>query len=148
MEIAINIVAAEEDQFRDVGESSSPLDEWSGIEAGGLDTVRVAVIHSVVTGDSLHDALDLYEPVYVAEGDNGNEVVVLQLAGNFLERLAELDEDALESVADELVASEEFEKGRYDPEDILEMLSALSDLAQLAESQGQVLFIWMNLRRD
>lgn len=148
MEIAINIVAAGEEEYRDVGDSQSPLDEWSGIQASGLDTVKIATLHSVITGDSLHQALDLYEPVVVNESDDGSEIVVLRLADDLLEQLAELDEDALESAASELATTEEFESEQRDPEDVLELLAALSELAQLAESQGQVLFVWMNLQRD
>jgi len=147
MEIAVNIISADEDEFRDVGDSAVPLDQWTGIEANGLDTVKLATIHSVVTGDSLHEALDLYEPIYVAEVDEGREILVLQLADDLLERLVELDEDAMEGLAGELAMSEEFEGEQRDPEDVLELLAALSELAQLAEAQGQVLFVWMRLER-
>jgi hypothetical protein len=141
MEIVTNIVAAEEDEYSSVGESACPLDEWSGIEAPGLDTVKIATLHSLLTDDSLQLALDLYEPVFVAE----NETIVLRIADELMEKLAELDEDALESVAGELAATEEFENEQWDTEDVLAQLTALADLAQLAESQGQVLFVWMCL---
>jgi hypothetical protein len=132
MEFATNIVAAEEDEIAAIGESTSPLDEWSGIEAPGIDTVKVATLHCLLTGDSLQAALDLYEPVYVS----ASETVVLRIADDMLEKLAALDEDQLENIAGELAATDEFEDEQWDVEDIQ---------AQLTESQGQCLFVWMFL---
>jgi hypothetical protein len=144
MEFMTNIVAAEEDECMAVGESSCPLDEWSGIEAPGLDTVKVAILHCLLTGDPLQMALDLYEPVYVTE----SETVVLRIAEELLEKLAVLDEEALENVASELAATEDFESEQWEPDDVLAQLTELADLAQLAESQGQALFVWMSLVQD
>jgi hypothetical protein len=144
MEFMTNIVAAEEDEFTAIGESSCPLDEWSGIEAPGLDTVKVAILHCLLTGDPLQLALDLYEPVYVTE----RETVVLRIAEELLEKLAVLDEEALENVASELAASEDFESEQWEADDVLAQLTELADLAQLAESQGQALFVWMSLVQD
>ncbi len=144
MEFMTNIVAAEEDEYTAIGESSCPLDEWSGIEAPGLDTVKVAILHCLLTGDPLQLALDLYEPVYVTE----SETVVLRIAEELLEKLAVLDEEALENVASELAASEDFESEQWEADDVLAQLTDLADLAQLAESQGQALFVWMSLVQD
>ena len=139
MEIVTNIIAAEEDESVAVGESSCPLDQWSGIDASGLDTIKIATLHTLLTGDSLQMALDLYEPVHVAE----NETIVLRVAYDLVEKLAELDEEGLENVAGELAATEEFESEQWHVEDVLAQLTELAELAQLAESQGQVLFVWM-----
>lgn len=144
MEFMTNIVAAEEDEYTAIGESNCPLDEWSGIEAPGLDTVKVAILHCLLTGDPLQLALDLYEPVYVTE----SETVVLRIAEELLEKLAVLDEEALENVASELAASEDFESEHWEADDVLAQLTELADLAQLAESQGQALFVWMSLVQD
>ena len=144
MEIVTHIVAADDDEYQAVGDSINPLDEWSGIEAPRLDTIKIATLHSLLTGDPLQVALDLYEPVYVAE----NETVVLHIADELMEKLATLDEDELENVAIEVAATEEFETEQWDTEDIQEQLILLGDLAQLAESQGQALFVWMCLLQD
>ena len=139
MEIVTNIVAADEEEYSSVGESGCPLDEWSGIETLGLDTVKIAVLHSMLTGDPLQIALDLYEPVYVSV----RETIVLRLADEVLEKLAGLDEEGLENIAAELAATEAFEREQWGVEDVLEQLTSLAELAQLAESQGQALFVWM-----
>ena len=63
-------------------------------------------------------------------------------------RAAVLDEEALENVAIELVATEVYEEEGMDPEEVQNSLIALVELAQLAESQGQTLFVWIRLLQD
>jgi len=139
MHVVTIVLAAEEDELSSIGESNAPLDQWSGIEATGLDTLKVATLHCLLTGDSMQMALDLYEPAYVSAG----ETVVLRLADEVLEKLASLAGDAMKDVASELALTEEFERALWDAEAVLEQLTELSGLAQLAESQGQVLFVWI-----
>ncbi|MDP3514007.1 MAG: hypothetical protein Q8S20_14795 [Sulfuritalea sp.] len=140
MGILTNIVAAEEDEYAAIGESLRPVDEWSGIERRGIDTAKIATLHCLLTGDEFEEAVGSYEPVYVA--DEG--AVVLRIADEVLERLAALDEDALELVAEDLAATEEYEMEQWDAADVQAMVFELGDLARLAESQGQVLFVWMH----
>jgi len=138
--ILTNIVAAEEDEYEAIGESLRPLEEWSGIERRGIDTAKIATLHCLLTGDELDMALGAYEPVYVG----GEGAIVLRLADAVTERLATLDEEALELVAGELAATEEYEVEQWDADDVLAMVMDLADLARLADSQGQVLFVWMH----
>lgn len=140
MAILTNIVAADEDEFASIGESLRPLDEWSGIERRNIDTAKIATLHCLLTGDEFELAASIYEPVYVS----GEGVLVLRLADEVLEKLAVLDEDALERVAEELAATEEFEMEQVTAEDVLALVMDLAELARLAESQGQVLFVWMH----
>ncbi|MDP2135912.1 MAG: hypothetical protein Q8J99_20095 [Sulfuritalea sp.] len=140
MGILTNILAAEEDEYEAIGESLRPLDEWSGIERRGIDTAKIATLHCLLTGDEFDMAISAYEPVYVS----GEGAVVLRLADEVMERLAALDEDALERVAEELAATEEYEMEHWDVEEVQAMVMELADLARLAEAQGQVLFVWMH----
>ena len=134
------VVAAEEDEGASVGDSNQPLNEWSGIEIPGLDIPKFAMLHCLLTGDLLDVALDAYEPVYVSASNS----IVLRVADAMTEKLANVDDDALEAIAAELVATEDFERDHPDLEDVLDLLNELVGLAQLAESQGQVLFAWMH----
>ena len=138
--ILTNIVAAEEDEVQSVGESLRPMDEWSGIEKRGIDTAKIAIFHCLLTGDELDQALGRYEPVYI--GSEG--AVVLRIADEFLDRLASFEDEALERVAEELAATEEFEMEQWDPDEVLDLVTELADLARLAEAQGQVLLVWMH----
>lgn len=140
MSLLTNIVAAEEDEVVALGESLRPLDEWSGIERRGIDTAKVAMLHSLLTGDDFDLAASFCEPLYIgAEG-----AVVLRLADEVTEKLATLDEDALDQVAAELSATAAFELEGWPEEEVHALVMDLADLAQLADSQGQALFVWMH----
>ena len=140
MEMLVNIIAAEEDEIASVGESLEPLEEWSGITRRGLDTAKIVMLHCLLTGEDLDLALSLYEPVYVAE-ESG--ITQLRLADEAMEKLAGYDEEALDLVAAELAATEEFEPGPWDEDEVLALVMDLADLARLAQSQGQALLVWM-----
>lgn len=140
MGILTNIVAADEDEFESIGESVRPMDEWSGIERRNIDTAKIATLHCMLTGDEFELAVSVYEPVYIA----GEGALVLRVSDEVLEKLATLDEDALERVAEELAATEEFEMEQWTAEDVQVLVMDLAELARLAESQGQALFVWMH----
>ncbi len=140
MNLLTHIVAAEEDEVVAIGESLRPTDEWSGIERRGIDAAKIVMLHTLLTNDDFDIACALYEPMYVSsEG-----AVVLRLADSVTEKLAELDEEALEHVAEELAATAEFEMEGWPEDDIQSMIMDLADLAQLASAQEQALFVWMH----
>lgn len=141
MGILTNIIAADDDEIEAIGESQNPADEWSGIAMRDVDTAKIATLHCLLTGDPFDEAAAYYEPVYISAAEG---VLVLRLADAVMERLVELDEDALDAVAAELAATEEFESEEWEEEAITAMLAALVDLARLADSQGQALFVWMH----
>ena len=140
MNILTNIIAADEDELEAVAGSEHPVEEWSGIERRGIDTAKIATLHCLLTGDEFDQAVGAYEPVYVA--DEG--AVVLRIADEVMEKLATLEEEMLERVAEELAATEEFEMEDWDAEEVQALVMDLADLARLADSQGQVLFVWMH----
>jgi len=106
-----------------------------------VDTAKIATLHSLLTGDLFDDAIAHYEPVYVSDAEGA---LVLRFADELTERLAALDEGVVDAVAAELAATEEFEVTGWEGEAIAAMLADLADLARLAESQGQVLLVWLH----
>lgn len=140
MGILTNIVAADPEDVAAIGESLQPLEEWSGIQRRDIDTAKMATLHALLTGDDLDQALYQYEPIYAG----GEGALVLRVADDVVDKLANLDEDALSRVAEELSATEEFELEQWDTDDIEDMVMELAELAQLAQSQDQSLFVWMH----
>ena len=141
MGIVTHVIAAEEDEIEAIGESLHPVDEWSGFELRDLDTAKITMLHCLLTGDLFDDALAHYEPVYVSDAEGA---VVLRLADEVMARLAELDEEPIEQIAVELAATEEFESEAWEEGVLAALLAELDDLARLAESQGQALFVWIH----
>lgn len=141
MGLLVNIVAADEDEVEDIAASIHPVDEWSGIEARDIDVAKLATLHCLLTGDDLDEAYSANERV-VAAGEGGS--LVLRIPDVVMEKLAGLEEEALERVGEELAASEEFELTDWPLEEVQALVVELAEIARLAESQGQGLFVWMH----
>ena len=141
MGILVNVISADEDDLDAIGESEHPVDEWSGIEARDIDRLKFISLHCLLTGESLEEAELSYEPVYVAGGDGS---IIFRIPDELTQKLARLEEEALEAVGEELAASEDFETSHVAVEEVQSLLMELADLARIADSQDQHLFIWMH----
>lgn len=141
MGLLVNIVAADEDEIEAVGVSQRPVDEWSGFEVREIDTGKLATLHCLLSEDDYEAAVSAYEPVFAA-GDEG--VYVLRIPDDITLKLAEMEEDALDQVGEELAATEEFELQHWDVEEVQMFITQLADLARIADSQGQSLLVWMH----
>jgi hypothetical protein len=140
MGILTNIVAASDDDIAALCGSLHPIDDWDGIERRDIDATKLAVFHSLVTGDELGQALYLYEPIC----DNEAGLMVVRIADFVVERLVAFDEEALECIAIKLAATEEFELTEIDLDEVHDWVLAMAALAQLASSQDLSLFAWMH----
>ena len=141
MGILTQIVAADEHEAEAIGESLDPKSEWSAVERRDIDIPKIATLISVPTGDLYDDAVVLCEPIYISPAEGA---FVLHFSDIARERLAELEEEAIEVIALELAATEEYEYAELDHADLLEWLIELAELAQTADSQGQSFFVWMH----
>ena len=119
MALVTNIVAADEDELVAVGESMSPLEQWSGIEAPGMDTEKITMLHCLVSGDQYDAARILHEPVYVAESG----AVVLRIAVGVVDKLATYDDEALLAIGEELESTEDLYREAWATGDVQSMLS-------------------------
>jgi hypothetical protein len=142
MQVLTNVVIGDANDAEAIGESLCPIDEWRGCEIKGIDLAKFAMLQAVLTGQTFDEAYDEYRPV-VAASDEGPWV--FRFPGASLEKLAALEEEALEQVGEELAATEEFEQSGYPVEAVQAVLEELSDLAKVCVSQGKTMFIWMSL---
>ena len=141
MSVTTAVLAALPEEIEAICASVQPLNEWSGIELPGMDLGKIAALHSLLTGEPLAAILDAYEAFLVGQ----DEVFVFRLADEMVERLLDCDEELLIPVANELVAGEDFEDESWDPEDLAAVLFEVAELAALAESQEQQLYVWMRI---
>jgi hypothetical protein len=141
MGILVNVISADEEDLESIIASQHPVDEWSGIEARDIDRSKFITLHCLLTGDGLEDAVYFYEPVF-ADFEDGP--IVLRIPDELTEKLASLEEDALEIVGEELAATEDFETSDFPLEEIQALISEMAALARIADSQTQTLFIWMH----
>jgi hypothetical protein len=131
MHIVTHFLVAPEEDIADIGEATQPLKSWRGIERRGVDSEKLVMLHSLLTDDAFDLAVSFYEPVYVS--DEG--AMVLPLAARLLDALTDLDEESLETLAEELAASESFELEGWPVDEVHDLLIDLADLAQQAAGE-------------
>ena len=140
MGLLVNIVIADEEEIEDIAAAEHPVEEWSGIEARDIDTAKLATLHCLLLDDGYDEALGAYEPVFASDED----VLIVRIPDELVDKLALLEEEALDQVGEELAASEEFEMNGWPVEEVQALLVEIGELAKLAESQGQAMFVWMH----
>ena len=96
MGILTQTVAADEHEAESIGESLDPKSEWSAVERRDIDIPKIATLISVLTGDLYDDAVVLCEPIYISPAEGA---FVLHFSDIARERLAELEEEAIEVIA-------------------------------------------------
>ncbi|MDD5241801.1 MAG: hypothetical protein PHG47_08800 [Sulfuricella sp.] len=135
-----NIVIGEPDEIRDIGESLSPLEDWQGMEANDISLEKLAMLQSTLTGQTFDEAFEEFRPLFTAS-DEGPWLI--RFPHGSVRDLAELEEDALERIGEELAVTEEFEIDEWAAEAVQDFLAELSQLAGNAIDQEKTLFIWV-----
>lgn len=140
MQILMNIVIGEPDEISAIGESLSPLDDWQGMEANGLSLEKLAMLQSILTAQTFDEAFDEFRPLFTASEEGP---WLIRFPHSSVRQLADLEEEALERIGEELAASEEFENDEVAADEAQDFLIELSQLAGNAVDQDKTLFIWV-----
>ena len=140
MGMRVNVVVADAEDAAAIIESEKPAGEWKGFEAHGLDQAKFAMLHALLSGELFDEALDECGPLHAAS-DEGPWL--MKLPEDSVAHLAELEEDALDRVGEELAATEEFEEDGWSAEEVKGFIIQLADLAGVAMAQGRAMFVWM-----
>lgn len=140
MSVLANIVMADAEEADAIGESSRPAEDWRGVEVKGLDAAKIAMLQSILTGQTFDEALGEYDPIYAA-GEDGPWVI--RIPDELVERLAALEDEVLEPIGEELAATAEFEMDGWPADEVQMVLAELAALAGIAANQGKALFIWL-----
>ncbi len=140
MGMLVNVVVADGEDAGAIIESEKPVEDWKGFEANGLDQAKFAMLHALLTGELFDEAMADCGPLYAAD-DEGPWL--MKLPDDAVARLAELEEDALDRVGEELAATEEFEEDGWSVDEVKGIVTALADLAGVARAQGRAMFVWM-----
>ena len=139
MDISTNIVIGDISDVAEIGESSWPIENWRGFEIKGIDSTKIATLHAMLTGQTFDEAFGEYLLAYEAT-EEGPWVV--KIPDEPMERLAVLEDDALERVGEELAATEEFESAGWPVEEVQIFLAELTALAGVAIMQRKAMFLW------
>jgi hypothetical protein len=128
---------------RRVCDSKCPSREFNGLDAKGIDTVKLGELHAVLTGGE-------YDPSFISESlcDGGEEGPwVFEVPPDLVQRLAGLTPDQLTEAGTKWAAIEVFSP-RYDnwpTERVRQVLGDLAALCRRAAGEGKSVLMWMCL---
>jgi hypothetical protein len=143
MGVLTDFVVAERTEAHLVGQADVPSEAFRGIDAKGIDQVKMATLYAILTGTD-------YDPDFLAADDSflytGSEdgPWVQAIPDDMVRRLAELLPHQLSVIAEHWLASEEFDPrySNWSPEAVTWFLGEIRDLSRVAISEKKTLFMW------
>jgi hypothetical protein len=135
------IVAPPVDAER-VGRASLPDASIPSVDVKGIDTVKLGVLHEILTGTSFDELLEQYDPAYEGS-DEGPWVFVLP--AELVASLAKLDSGDRRTVAAKWAQAEEFALDGWSLSDVATGLDVVCEQACAAVSAGKALLLRMSL---
>ena len=142
MGVLSDLVVAPETDAQRVAEALVPSKAFGGIDIKGIDTVKFATLHAIVTKRTFEDVLPEYDPA-VQVSDEGPWVT--RIPPELVAALAALTADERDRVAAVWAKTDEFRLDRWDVGHVAAGLDAICRLAKKATGAGQALFLWMSL---
>jgi hypothetical protein len=142
MGVLTDLVMADEQEANRIAESHYPLGEYPGIDIKGIDSVKLNVLHGILTSKTFEELLPQYDPI--AEASEEGPWVFL-LPHELVELLSLLDDVEVKEVAMKWGGTEEFQLAGWDQPAVIEVLKAIADLARRSVSEKKHLFAWMSL---
>jgi hypothetical protein len=121
--------------------AGNPAHSFAGIDIKGIDSVRLAELHAVVSGTKVKALLDQYEPLPLTPDD---ERWLFRVPAALTEALAVLAPEQREDVARRWAQCESMASDDWG-NDVCEVLDAIADLASRTIASGKGLFLWMSL---
>jgi hypothetical protein len=143
MGVLTDFVVADRSDARRVCDASCPSREFAGLDAKGIDTVKLGKLYAILVGGK-------YDPSFISGpvcdgGEEGPWVFVVP--PDLVQRLAGLAPHQLAQVGEKWASVEEFSP-RYDNwpiERVQKVLGDLSALCRQASNEGKAILMWMCL---
>lgn len=138
-----DFVIANRVDAQDVCDSDCTSRDFFGLDAKGIDTVKLGVLHSILTGDE-------FDPSFMGNllcsgGEDGPWV--MEVPAELVQRLAGLDRDLLRSVGAKWATTEEFSPrlDNWSPDAVQQILHDLAALCSRAVEEGKAMLMWVCL---
>jgi len=139
-----DFVVVDRSEAQRVCDATCPSEEFSGLDAKGIDTVKLGTLYAVLTEIEFDSAFMSGDPL-ASGGDEGPWVV--EVPADLVQRLAKLDAKQLAAVAAKWAKTEEFSP-QYDnwpAEAVHEVLAELVKLCTQAMAARKSVLLWLSL---
>jgi hypothetical protein len=143
MGVLTDFVVANRGDAQRVCNSTCPSQEFAGLDAKGIDMVKLGELHALLTGGTVNRSF--MGKSICSGGEDGPWV--FEVPPDLVQRLVCLDTRQLVSVGERWAATEEFSP-KYDnwpTEAVQQVLRDLAALCKRANDEGKAVLMWMCL---
>ena len=146
MGVLTDIVLAGTNEAKKVEASDGPSREFPGIDAKGIDQVRMGTLYAILTSTE-YDPGFMLDEESVIEPDDEDGPWVQIVPQEMVLLLSELPDAGIPAVADQWSKTEEFqpEYSSWSQEDILKFLEQIRSLSKKALTDNKTMYMWMCL---
>lgn len=137
------LLVADEREARSVAAAPAPLGRWPGLDAQGLDQVKLALLWALLAGEPFRDELVLeFAPLEEVSADGP---WVFRVPPALVAALADLEAPRAAELAARWAACEELELDGWEPAAAGAMLDQLRGVARAAGAAGKPLLMSVSL---
>jgi hypothetical protein len=141
--VVSEIVMADDADAEAVAEDAAPSRRWPGLDAGGLDQVKLAILWAILSGGELRDALvEAFTPLAEVSADGP---WVFRVPSDLVAALAGLEAGRAGTVAAAWSGAEELQLEDRDPDDVRRLLDGLRGVARAAQAARKPLLMRVSL---
>jgi len=146
MGVLTDFVVADLNEAQKVGESGAPYKEYNGIDAKGIDQVKMGTLYAILSGTEYDPEFLTSEESFLYTGSEDGPWVQ-HVPNTLTSLLAKLSADDIPRIAEAWGKTEEFDPSYsgWSLEDINAFLLEISKLALLAIHENKALLMWMCL---
>jgi len=144
MGVLTDFVVVDRRDAQRVCDSACPSKDFTGLDAKGIDPVKLATLYAVLTDTEFNPSFISGDPLATG-GDEGPWV--MEVPPDLVQHLAKLDTNGVAAAAAEWAKTEEFSP-KYDnwpAEAVHEVLAELAELCGQAVAAKTSVLMWMSL---
>lgn len=142
-DVTTQIVMADEREAAELAEDASPCGRWPGIDAPGVDQVKLAMLWDLVSAEDGGDhRLDAFAPLEEVSPDGP---WVFRVPAPLVAALAALEVARAAEVASAWAATDELQVDGWEPEDVRQLLDGLRGVARAAGAARKPLLMRVSL---
>ena len=135
-----DLILAESSDAAAIAASEYPLGTYKGTNVDGLDPLKLAALHSIVTDKEFDHLLEHYKPIAKAS-DSGPWLI--RLHGELIAFLAGLAPQDHASIAVRWASTVQLQKEGWSEIDAEKFLGQVAHFAQIAAFEGKDVFLWI-----
>lgn len=138
-----DFVIAADSEAAAIGESVRPADHWPTLESKGVETIKLATLHGLVTNTPYSN--DIQAAFAFVAGNEEDGPWVFKFPKDVQDALADIDEADIPALAARWAVTDEMHTDGWTEEEAARFIVELRAHARAAMRAGHSIFLWLTL---